>query len=198
MWEFLNKILKYEITPNQCLLLFAIKERVTPSSYEKKDLIKLYEIGYINKDAKEKFKVSTEGVKVIRSLSSYFERQKKKTAAQIMGKNYADNVKNYREIFPARKLPSGVPARNNIKILTENFRWFFTEFEYTWEEVIEATKHYVNEFRLKDYRYMQNSQFFISKQDKHKVKTSKLADYCDLIKDGVDPEEDFHFKERVV
>ena len=89
-------------------------------------------------------------------------------------------------------------ARNNIKILTENFRWFFTEFEYSWDEVIEATKHYVNEFRLKDYKYMQNSQFFISKQDKHKVKTSKLADYCDLIKDGVDPEDNFYFKDRVV
>ena len=56
---------------------------------------------------------------------------------------------------------------------------------------------YVNEYRDKQYMYMQNSQYFISKQDKHKVKTSKLADYCDMIKDGVTTEEDY-FKEKVI
>jgi hypothetical protein len=197
MWEFLNKILSYKITPNQCLLLFAVKQKVRPATYDVNDLKHLIESGYITKEDTS-YKISIEGAKIIRNLNSYFERQKKKTAAELMGKDYANYVKQYREIFPAQKLPSGVPARNNVKILTENFRWFFTEFEYSWDEVIEATKHYVNEFRLKDYKYMQNSQFFISKQDKHKVKTSKLADYCDLIKDGVDPEDNFYFKDRVV
>ena len=37
----------------------------------------------------------------------------------------------------------------------------------------------------------------LSKQDKHKVKVSLLAYYCDLIKEGVDTTED-HFKEKVV
>jgi hypothetical protein len=177
--------------------LFAVKQKVRPATYDVNDLKHLIESGYITKEDTS-YKISIEGAKIIRNLNSYFERQKKKTAAELMGKDYANYVKQYREIFPAQKLPSGVPARNNVKILTENFRWFFTEFEYSWDEVIEATKHYVNEFRLKDYKYMQNSQFFISKQDKHKVKTSKLADYCDLIKDGVDPEDNFYFKDRVV
>ena len=56
---------------------------------------------------------------------------------------------------------------------------------------------YVNEYQKNNYMYMQNSQYFISKQDKHKVKTSKLADYCDMIRDGIVNEED-HFKEKVV
>jgi len=33
--------------------------------------------------------------------------------------------------------------------------------------------------------------------DKHKVKHSKLADYCDMIKDGVQTKQ-HHFKEKVV
>jgi hypothetical protein len=44
---------------------------------------------------------------------------------------------------------------------------------------------------------MQTSQYFISKQDKHKVKHSRLADYCDMIVDGVSTEDE-HFKETVV
>ena len=56
---------------------------------------------------------------------------------------------------------------------------------------------YVNEFRDKDYQYMMTSQYFISKQDKHRVKHSTLADYCDLINEGIDTE-DKHFKEKVV
>ena len=106
-------------------------------------------------------------------------------------------IKKYREVFPKGRLPSGVPARNNVKILTENFRWFFGEYDYSWNEIIKATKMYVNEYRDNQYMYMQNSQYFISKQDKHKVKTSKLSDYCDMIRDGVSTEEE-HFKEKVV
>ena len=44
---------------------------------------------------------------------------------------------------------------------------------------------------------MKTSQYFISKQDKHKVKISELADYCDMIRDGIQDSHD-HFKETVV
>ena len=60
-----------------------------------------------------------------------------------------------------------------------------------------ATKMYVNEYRENNYMYMQNSQYFISKQDKHRVKRSQLADYCDMIREGIQPDNK-HFKEKVV
>jgi hypothetical protein len=44
---------------------------------------------------------------------------------------------------------------------------------------------------------MKNSQYYISKQDKNKVKHSELADYCDMIKDGV-IDRPTHFKDKVV
>ena len=56
---------------------------------------------------------------------------------------------------------------------------------------------YVNEYRDAQYMYMQTSQYFICKQDKHKVKSSTLADYCDMIRDGVETEAK-HFKENVI
>jgi len=194
MWELFQKIQKYNITPNQCSLLFAFKEGITPSTYDKGDHQALINENYINS---ENNSITPEGEKIIITLNNYFLVNKKKTNAQLLGKSGKLNISQYREIFPAIKLPSGVPARNNVKILTENFRWFFAEYDYTWEDVIKAAKMYVNEYRDKEYMYMQNSQYFISKQDKHKVKTSKLADYCDMIKDGVTTEEDY-FKEKIV
>ena len=46
-------------------------------------------------------------------LDNYFIKAKKKTDIQLMGKNFNDKIHTYREIFPAKKLPSGKPARNN-------------------------------------------------------------------------------------
>ena len=130
-------------------------------------------------------------------LDNYFKKAKKKTDIQLMGKDFVQKINMYREIFPAKKLPSGKPARQNVKALGSSFRWFFETYDYTWPEIIKATRMYVNEFRDKDYQYMMTSQYFISKQDKHRVKHSTLADYCDLIKEGIDTE-DKHFKEKVV
>jgi len=193
MLELFQKIQKYKITPNQCMLLFGLDEGITPSNFEAGDILALFEEGYIDKDKS----ITAEGRKVIVTLNNYFTVNKKKTNKQLLGKSGALNIAQYREIFPKGKLPSGVPARNNVKILTENFRWFFAEYDYSWEEIIKATKMYVNEYQRNNYMYMQNSQYFISKQDKHKVKTSKLADYCDMIRDGISIESD-HFKEKVV
>lgn len=192
MWELFQKVLRHGITPNQCFLLFSIHNNTTPSTYIEEDYNVLVEQGYI----KDK-ELTQDALKIIAQLDNYFIVNKKKTTKQLLGKSGTDNIKQYREIFPPGKLPSGVPSRNNVKILTENFRWFFSEYDYTWEEIIKATKMYVNEYRDNQYMYMQNSQYFVSKQDKHRVKRSQLADYCDMIRDGVTVEEK-HFKEKVV
>lgn len=130
-------------------------------------------------------------------LDNYFVKAKKKTDIQLMGKNFVDSINDYREVFPAKKLPSGKPARNNVKALGEAFRWFFETYDYTWVDIMKATKMYVNEYRDADYLYMQTSQYFVCKQDKHRVKHSTLADYCDMILEGINTEDD-HFKENVV
>ena len=101
-------------------------------------------------------------------------------------------------MFPKKKLPSGKLARNNVNTLIDNFKWFFSTYDYTWDDILNATKLYIKEYRNNDWQYMKTSQYFISKQDKHKVKVSELADYCDMIRDGVSTDDEDHFKERVV
>ncbi len=193
MWELFQKILNYKLTPNQCWILFSFKEGVSPNMINEDDINDLIKEGYLDNDNN----ITVDGDMLITVLDGYFKTQKSKTTKNLLGKSGALNVDQYRKIFPAGKLPSGVPSRNNVKILTENFRWFFSEYDYTWEEIMSATKMYVNEYRDNNYMYMQNSQYFVSKQDKHRVKRSQLADYCDMIREGIEPD-DKHFEEKVV
>ena len=173
-----------------------MKQGISLKQTTQQDKDTLVEEGYLVK--KDNLYTMTPQAKLlIVQLDNYFIKAKKKTDLQLMGKNFVDNINNYREIFPAKKLPSGKPARNNVKALGEAFRWFFETYDHTWEEVHKATRMYVNEYRDADYMYMQTSQYFICKQDKHRVKHSTLADYCDMILEGVSTEDD-HFKEKVV
>tara|TARA_B100001778_G_C18362960_1_gene527266 strand:- start:108 stop:701 length:594 start_codon:yes stop_codon:yes gene_type:complete len=197
MWELFQKILAAKLTPNQALILFAMKQKVALPNTSTLDKHALVDEGMLIKQDDGKYIMSPNAKVLCVRLDNYFIKAKKKTDIQLMGKDFVDKINKYRETFPAKKLPSGKPARNNVKALGEAFRWFFETYDYSWDEIHKAASMYVNEYRDKDYLYMQTSQYFISKQDKHKVKHSTLADYCDMILEGVSTEED-HFKENVV
>jgi len=202
MWELLQKILEYRISPDACLFLFSVKEKVQSSFIDSgkciEQLIDAEFITYQLDDGIKHITITEKGMAFIYLLDNYFTKAKKKTNIQLMGKDFVKHIDAYRELFPKGKLPSGLPARNNTKALGESFRWFFETFDYTWEEIHKATKMYVDEYRANDYLYMQTSQYFIAKQDKNKVKKSTLADYCDMVRDGITTEEPKHFKEKVV
>tara|TARA_R100000664_G_scaffold26171_1_gene36281 strand:- start:633 stop:1169 length:537 start_codon:yes stop_codon:yes gene_type:complete len=147
---------------------------------------------------KPKFTLSAKGKRICAKYDNLFRIAKKRTSTQLLGKGYPEMLKIYREAFPAGKLPSGKPGRQNVKTLENAFRWFFDTYDYTWDEVAHATVMYVNEYREKEYMYMKTSQYFICKSDKNKVKHSELADYCDMVRDGITELEKDHFKENVV
>lgn len=200
MLELFQKILKDKLTPNQLLLLYGIKNSITffPNGVNAKDASQIFSLELAVYDKDNKLILTKKGKSLCVKYDQYFRVAKKRTTAQLLGKGYAEMLKIYREAFPAGKLPSGKPARQNVKTLENAFRWFFDTYDYTWDEVAHATVMYINEYREKDYMYMKTSQYFICKQDKHKVKHSELADYCDMVRDGVEPEINDHFKEKVV
>jgi hypothetical protein len=179
------------------LLLYSMKEKISvPILKADLEIPDLITEGFLLKD-ESKYILTNKAKRLITKLDNYFVKAKKKTNIQLMGKDYSQKIEEYRNIFPAGKLPSGKPARQNVKALGESFRWFFETYDHDWEAIIKATKMYVNQYRDADYLYMMTSQYFVAKQDKHKVKHSTLADYCDMIKDGVQTKT-HHFKERVV
>lgn len=201
MWDIFIKIFDYDITPNDCYVLFCLNQKIkTPLVNTDIAMANLFHKGYINiqqKSGKNIVSITDTGLSLIEDLDSVFAKKNTKANSTVMGKDYLININMYREIFPAGKLPSGKPARTNIKALTESFKWFFQTYDYTWDDVLKAARMYVAEYKQKNYLYMMTSQYFISKQDKNKVRRSELADYCDMIKDGVSTL-DHHFKEKVV
>ena len=138
------------------------------------------------------------GTQIYKELEEFFSKERVDASKKILTENYAENIKNYLDLFPRKKLPSGKLARSDKKNIENNFKWFFKNFDYDWETVLEATAHYVDEYEKKNYLYMQTSQYFICKTQADKSKLSQLADYCAMIKDGIEPDEDSHFKEKVV
>tara|TARA_R110000772_G_scaffold160585_2_gene271714 strand:+ start:3903 stop:4445 length:543 start_codon:yes stop_codon:yes gene_type:complete len=180
------------------MLLFSIKNKIQLPALSsiKEDKVNLVSNEYLEYDGKL-YKMTDKGKSLVSKINSYFITAKKKTDEELMGKEFFKKINIYRETFPSGKLPHGKPARQNVKALNESFRWFFETYDYTWEEVMKATKMYVSEYVTTDYLYMQTSQYFIAKQDKHKVKTSTLSDYCDMIRDGIQTKSE-HFTEKVV
>jgi predicted transcriptional regulator len=199
MLELFQKILKDKLTPNQLLLLYGIKNKITfPIKYKQDDASELIGLGLIIYKEGPMYSLTEKGKRICAKYTNYFNVAKKRTAKQLLGKDYVEMLKMYREAFPAGKLPSGKPGRQNVKTLENAFRWFFETYDYTWQEVVHATVLYIREYEQKDYMYMKTSQYFICKSDKNKVKHSELADYCDMIRDGVTLEDKQHFKEKVV
>ena len=195
MNEIFKKLVKEKISPNSLYVLYCIKHNVKVSDLVNEDLekIRLLANDWLNDD----LSLSQKSIIFTEEIDSYFKKSKKKTSQQIMGSNFEVCIKTYNEIFPAKKLGSGKYARTNFKNLEPGFRWFFENYNYDWKVIYEATKKYVEEYKLKNYEYMRTSQYFIRKQNVDKSFESDLATYCDIIQDGSTDEENI-FKEKIV
>lgn len=196
MNDIFNLFIKYKITPNQFYVLYNIKEKIkTNSQYINLSI----ELSRLKNDEwlKEDNQLTSKSILLLQQVESFFKAQKKKTSMSLMGPEFLDKIKEYTEIFPKFKLPSGKYARTNIKSLEATFRWFFNNYDYEWKTILKATKNYVEEYEIKNYKYMRTSQYFVRKQNQDKSYDSELADYCEAILNGVDEQKN-HFKEKVV
>ena len=167
MQEVFNKLIKAGLTPNSFYVLYCIHNKIVPSKSVNASLEteRLKSGNYLT----ESLELSGNSLKFIQEIEGYFKKSKKKTSKILMGDDFLENIKTYNECFPATKLPSGVYARVNVKSLENAFRWFFEEFDYSWDIVIQATEKYVEEYSINRYNYMRNSQYFIRKQNTDKT-----------------------------
>jgi DNA-binding ferritin-like protein (Dps family) len=119
--------------------------------------------------------------KILKSIDELFVAKKKMKLDELMGMDYSVHIDSYIEIFPTQKLPNGKYARGNKKNIETNFRWFFENYNYSWQVIHDATEMYVSEYRAKNYLYMRTAMYFIRKDDGTRTVHSDLADYCDKI-----------------
>jgi len=110
-------------------------------------------------------------------------KTKKKVAADLLGDNFLERINEYREMFPAKRLPSGELARQSVQELKDKFIWFFKSFpDYNWDLVLDAADFYVHTKTKENHMYMVTSSHFIQKVDpRTRTWKSLLADHCQMI-----------------
>jgi hypothetical protein len=197
MNEIFNKLIKLGLTPNSFYYLYSLSQNIVPNKFINASLEnkKLQADEWIT----ESNALTKKALELVYEIDSYFKIQKKKTSVNKMGENYMEKIEEYLNIFPSFKLPSGKYARTNSKNLETAFRWFFDNYDYKWETVLEATARYVNQFELTGWKYMRTSQYFVRKQSSvERSFDSELANYCDMIEKGYDEYDDFKFKDNIV
>jgi hypothetical protein len=173
------------LTPNQYYLLWSIHHKRIP-----KHINGNLELKSLIADGFVKDKVLTaKGLELLDVVN------KEVKPGTVVVKTF--DVESYINIFPSGKLPSGKPSRVNKKNIEEAFKWFFKNYDYDWDTVVKATQMYIDEYELKKYMYMRNSQYFIRKQNTDKTWESELANYCEIVLSGDEPESN-HFSEKVV
>ena len=122
-------------------------------------------------------------IEILNEFETFLVKTKKKVTAEVLGDNFIEKVNEYREMFPAKRFPSGELARQNVQELKDKFVWFFKTYpEYTWDLVLDATDYYLHLKSKVEWQYAITSSYFIKKTDpRTKESKSTLADYCQMI-----------------
>ena len=193
MEKIFQKLMIAGITPNQYYVLWCMREKLQPSMIN----IHLERRG-LGDDWLDGDLLTGKATSLLIEIDENFKDKKAKNDKDLMGPDHMKKIEEYRELFPEGKIPSGKYARDAVKNLEVNFKWFFKIHEYDWETILKATKRYVNEYRQKNYDYMRTSKYFIKKQEKDGSITSDLASYCDMVIKGTGEAEQFVFPDNVV
>jgi len=179
-------LIKNNLSPNQVYFLDCCRQKIKPT-------------GIINAEAEalicqskglidDEGKLSHKAQEILNDFETYLVKTKKKVATSVLGDNFLEKIKEYRELFPAIKLPSGELARQSVQELKDKFIWFFKTYpEYDWDLVLDATDFYIFNKHKENYSFMVTSSYLIQKTDlKTKLSRSILADYCQMILDNPD------------
>lgn len=176
--------IKYSVTPNQIFLLDCYRSKIQPT-----EIINCKEehaACIAKKLLTQEGTITDRGLLVLDEFETFLVKTKKKVTVSVLGDDFLENIKEYRELFPAQRLPTGSLARQGVKELKDKFVWFFKNHpEFNWDIVIDAARYYVLLKYKENYAYMSNSSYFIQKTDMHtKSSKSELADYCQLLIDN--------------
>jgi hypothetical protein len=178
-----NSPIKHGVSPNQLYFLDCCRHKIRPTDIINQEAERsiCQAKGLLNEEGK----LTEKALSVLEEFETFLVKTKKKVTATVLGEDYLEKIKAYREIFPAVRLPHGELARQSVNELKEKFLWFFHTYpEFNWDLVMEATSFY-NYLKEQDgYQYMSTSSYFIQKTDtKTRVVKSILADYCQQILD---------------
>ena len=175
--QFYDILDELDVTPNAFHILWCIANKRRPKSVnahaELRNLI-------ATKLLDEKYSLTEDGKTVLAKVQDIFNEKIVEEKPIVSD----DFIAQYLELFPRGKLPSGKSARVNRRDIEKAFKWFFQNYDYSWDTILKATAYYVDSFEKQKFMYMRNSQYFIGKTNPDKTKDSDLASYCEIILNG--------------
>lgn len=170
-------LIKHNISPNQVYFLDCCRNRIKPTGIinpEAEGNICRAK-GYIN----EQGQITEKALVILDEFQTFLLKSKKKVTSAVLGDDFLDKIRYYRELFPIGTLPSGAVSRQSVAQLKDKFIKFFQTYtEYDWTLVHLATEYYICEKEKVNFEYMKNSGYFIDK-----FGISELANHCDLLLD---------------
>jgi hypothetical protein len=176
------------VSPNQIYFLDCCRHKIRISNIinEDAEYLVCQSKGLITEDGN----LTNKGAMILDEYEMFTVKTKKKVASEVLGPDMNERIKEYREIFPGKRLPSGELARQSVTELKDKFVWFFKTYpEYDWDLILDAADDYNKLFKMKNYQFMVTSSYFIKKTNTQtKEVTSKLADYCQQILDELENE----------
>lgn len=176
--DMFDEICKEDLSPNQYYLLCCLHEQVTPKKVNTNlDIRHLKAAGWLTREGL----LTHKAIELVSRIEKLYTMSKKLTASKLMGVRYKEKILQYNEIFPNIRLPSGKAARSAIGNVESSFKWFFEHHRYTWDTIFKATRVYLDEQALKNFKYCRTSQYFIRKNN-----ISDLADLCHALETGGD------------
>jgi hypothetical protein len=195
--ELFGLFKKNNLTPNQYeRLLDFSKNDNWQNMFIVSDNQVLFDEEFLVETKDGKCLMTKKGEDLIKKVEKLF--RKETAGSKKVDAEFTANVIQYREMFPAIKLPTGLYARVAVKNLEPAFVWFFDNFDYTWEIVFKATKLYLNQKEMERWKFCRNSQYFIRKDDGSRNTASDLANFCENILNGADENEKNFFETKVV
>ncbi len=200
--EIFNLIVQSKITPNDFYYLYCKKEGLYPGGISLHQSLRFLETEKWIVDKQDKafpnWILQPKALELIDQVEALFKITGKKVS-DILGSNHEENIQKYLELFPKIKLPSGKFARADKRGVELAFKWFFENYEYSWDIVLKAAGTYVDEYERKtpSYLYMKTAKYFICKSESDKTKDSLLSEYCEMIKEGLD-ENTSEFTDKIV
>jgi len=186
MNQLFQQCLKHQITPNQLFLLYFFKNKTSPPLINiDEELECCKEKNLITIDNK----LTDQAETILADCELLFKKTKTKPTSELLGDDYKEKVKAYRELFPTGQHPTlGYTFRSSVEDLTPRFAWFFNKYrDFTWDLVLKATDIFIEKARQNNYKGLGKANYFIQKTDKESnTVSSALADMCQDILDGAE------------
>lgn len=136
----LEELKEYDLTPNQQVLLKAIKSNNL-------DLI-FWDYSNDLEELKTKGYYPTE--KIINSMKNF---------------NFHNFVIEWMKLWPTHELPGGYRVSGNTMEVTKRMKKFLTAFNYSPDIIIQATKNYLEARRFQNWVYTKKNSKFIYDSD---------------------------------